>query len=217
MAIRDLLWACPLCGSVGGLARSRGGDACRTCGASFRRVSGSAIQARLPDGRVQTRPSAEWAAALPPEPSPAGEGGRDPAGRAGGDRLWRRDRVLARFALGDEPIRLGGEFLGTMERLGPKRPGELALTGAALELRLDDGEVHRWPLEELSALQASSGTVQIRPRGRPIVSFAFPDSSARLWEESIAAALRVRWRGLGRGEIVEFQPRIVGRPAGRVG
>ena len=211
MAIRDLLWACPLCGTVGGLARARGGDACRACGASFRRAGGSAIQARMPDGRVQTRPSAEWAAALPPEPPPAAD--PDPAGRAGGERFWRRDRVLARFALGDEPIRLGGEFLGTMERLGPKRPGALTLTAEALDLRLDDGEVHRWPLEELSALQASGGTVQVRPRGQPIVSFAFPESSARLWEESIAAALRARWRGLGRGEIAEFQPRIVGRPA----
>lgn len=232
MAIRDLLWACPLCGTVGGLRPVKGGEACATCGALFRRGRGSTIEVRLPDGRVDTRPAPEWAAALPHEPpvlgeplstavpssapgssgQPRGEGtGGAGAREAATPRLWRRDRVRARFAVEEEPIRLRGTFLGTMERLGPPCAGSLALTDRALELSLDDGEEHRWALEDLAALQASSHTIQVRPKREPIVSLQFPDASPRLWEESIAAALRARWRLLGLGEIAEFHPRIVAR------
>jgi hypothetical protein len=177
-----------------------------------------------------TKAAAEWADALPTDPlaagSPssssrasdtAGTGTAATDGSQGG--VLRRDAVLARFAVGEEAIRLGHEYLGRMERLGEPVRGTLRLTDTVLELRLEDGDTRSWALDDMSALQASSGTVQIRPRGEPIVSFEFPDSSARLWEESIAAALRHRWALMGRGEIVEFQPRIVGprarrRPAG---
>ena len=212
MAIRDLLWACPLCSAVGAIAPARRGEACAACGAVFRRGKRSLIEVRRPDGVVESRSATDWAARLPAEPPGPGGEGAAAAGEGGAARLWREARVLARFALGDEAIRRGSVFLGTMERLGPARAGTLALTDADLELRLDDGEQRRWTLDELSALQASSSTVQIRPRGQPLVSLAFPVSSARLWEESIAAALRTRWRSLGRGEIVEFQPRIVAAP-----
>ncbi len=208
MAIHDLLWACPLCGAVDALARAdKGDERCRSCGASFRRGKRALIEATHPDGTVEVRSAAEWAARLPP---PGGEGGA--AGEGGAGRV-HRTRVLARFALGDEVIRRGGTFLGIMERLGPERPGTLALAETSLELKLDDGEERHWRLDEVAALQASSTSIQLRPRGQPIVSFAFPESSARLWEERLTEGLRVRWRSLGRGEIVEFQPRIVTGPA----
>ncbi len=247
MAIRDLLWACPLCGAVDSIAPGRAGETCRACGVVFRRGKRSLIEVTRPDGARETRSAADWAARLPAQPpgpprdapgvpgapgtssvpgvpgvpgvagvpdvpgtlaAPRGEvAGKSGAGHGGA--LWRETRVVTRFALGDEAIRRGGAFLGLMERLGPERPGTLALTDTALELRLDDGETRRWVLDELSALQASSTSVQLRPRGQPIVTFKFPESSARLWEESIAAALRARWHALGRGEIIEFQPRIV--------
>lgn len=205
MPIRDLLWACPLCGTVGGLHADGKLERCAACATVFRRGPRSTIAATGPDGQTESRPAAEWAGRLPAEP-PLGE---EPGGA--GERLRRRDRVLARFALGDEPIRRGKAFLGFMERLGPARAGELTLTDDALALRLEDGGERRWPLQDVAALQASSATIQVRPRGEPIVSLAFPDSSVRLWEESIAAALRRKWRTLGRGEILEFQPRIVTR------
>ncbi len=205
MPIRDLLWACPHCGTVGGLRADGKGERCVACGTQFRRGTRSTIEAIAPDGHVESLPAGEWTARLPAEPPPGGEE------LGAGKRALRRGRVLARFALGDEPIRRGGTFLGFMERLSPPRPGELTLTDDALMLRLDAGEEQRWPLADLAALQASSATIQVRPRGEPIVSFAFPESSARLWEESLASALRRTWRALGRGEILEFQPRIVGR------
>jgi len=224
MPIRDLLWACPLCGAVGGLRADGKLERCRGCATLFRRGTRSIIEAVAPDGSVDRRPAAAWAARLPAEPPPLEPGGSagppsTPGAAAAseaetggaGERVRRRDRALARFAQGDEPIRRGRAFLGFMERLGPARPGVLTLTDDRLLLRLDDGEEHRWPLERLAALQASSATIQVRPRGEPIVSFAFPDTSARLWEESLAGALRRKWRSLGRGEIAEFQPRIVAR------
>ncbi len=218
MAIRDLLWACPLCGAVGGLRADGKVERCARCGTWFRRGARSTIEAVAPDGTVDRRPATEWAAHLPAEPPPAEPDGQaaaaEPSGAetgGAGERLRRRDRALVRFALGDEPIRRGRAFLGFMERLGPRRPGLLTLTDDRLLLRLDDGEEHHWPLEQLAALQASSATIQVRPRGEPVVSFSFPETSVRLWEESIAAALRRKWRSLGRGEIAEFQPRIVVR------
>ncbi len=209
MAIHDLLWACPLCGAVDSIAPAgKGKESCRACGAAFRRGKRALIEVTRPDRTVETRPAGEWAARLPAVPggeaAPVGESGAGPG---------RRTRVLARFALGDEAIRRGGVFQGTMERLGPERPGTLALTETSLELQLEDGEARRWRLDEVAALQASSRTIQLRPRGEPIVSFRFPESSARLWEERLTGALRARWRALGRGEIVEFQPRIVAAPA----
>ncbi len=208
MAIRDLLWTCPLCGAVDALAPAGKTERCRSCGALFRRGRRALIEVTRPDGTIETRAAAEWAAMLPAAP-PGPGGGGEVAGESGAGHALGATRVLARFALGDEAIRRGGVFQGFMERLGPERAGTLALTEAALELKLDDGEARRWALDELSALQASSTSIQIRPRGEPIVSFAFPESSARLWDESIAGAVRLRWRSLGRGEIVEFQPRIV--------
>lgn len=163
---------------------------------------------------------------LPAEPpGPTAAGGREVPGGAGDPSpaaapltaevappaIWRQDHVLARFAVGEEAIRRGSAYLGMMERLGDPRAGTLTLTSDTLRLDLEDGETRDWRLEDLAALQASGRNVQIRPRREPIVSFSFPDTSARLWDESISAALRQCWRRLGRGEIVEFQPRIVAR------
>ncbi len=226
MAIRDLLWACPLCGAVNGLKPVGKEERCCGCDAVFLRGSGSSILVATTDGRMTARPAAEWAEMLPAEPpgpvtagggeaSAGGEGGPYPAlpGSAEGYAPigWLQDRVLARFALGQEAIRYGSEYLGMMERLGEPRAGTLTLTTESLRLELEDGESHLWPLEDIAALQASGRNVQVRPRGQPIISFSFPDTSARLWDESLAAALRQCWRRLGRGEIMEFQPRIVAR------
>ncbi|HEX9109175.1 MAG TPA: hypothetical protein VF832_18135 [Longimicrobiales bacterium] len=216
MAIRDLLWACPLCGTVGGIAPAGKAEACSACGASFRRAQAARIEAHRADGRTETRSATEWSALLPAEPPvtalPAD--GREGAPSEGQGRvLVRRDRVLARFARGEQAIRHAGRFIGMMERFGPERAGELVLRQESIELDLEDGERREWPLDRVAALQASSRTVQLRPRGEPIISFRFPESSARLWEESIAAALRRRWRETGRGEILELQPRIVTQPA----
>ncbi|HEX9107947.1 MAG TPA: hypothetical protein VF832_11980 [Longimicrobiales bacterium] len=221
MAIRDLLWACPLCGAVDGIKPAKDTERCTHCDTVFLRAGGSMIQAVGADGVTTTRPAGEWADMLPPEPPGPAAGREGPAGREGvpspaaaderASPVWRSDRVFARFAVGEEAIRHHSVYLGMMERLAKPKEGTLTLTSDALRLKLDNGEVRVWPLEDVAALQASGRTVQVRPRRQPIVSFSFPDTSARLWDESIAAALKQCWRRLGRGEIIEFQPRIVAR------
>src|SRR5512141_3267085 len=84
MAIRDLLWACPLCGAVNGLKPVGKEERCWGCDAVFLRGSGSSIVAATTDGRTTTRSAAEWADLLPAEPpGPATVGGRE--GPAGGE------------------------------------------------------------------------------------------------------------------------------------
>ena len=108
-------------------------------------------------------------------------------------------------------VRHRGCFVGRVERLGSPRPGTLRLTCDALEFAPASGPVRRWPLAEISAVQASSGTLQVKPRRQPLAAFRFPEGSVRLWEELLREALRRFYRSAGRGEIMEFQPRIVAR------
>ncbi|MBI4545502.1 MAG: hypothetical protein HY703_09925, partial [Gemmatimonadetes bacterium] len=117
--------------------------------------------------------------------------------------------VEARFQLGAAPIRPGRVFYGHIERLGPPRRGRLTLRAGEVMFQPLEGEERRWPLDALTALQSSSGTLQIKPRREGVVSFRFPDSSVRLWEEVLRASIRRFYRSAGKGEVLEFQPRIV--------
>jgi hypothetical protein len=206
MAIRDLLWACPLCRREDGL-RPHGKDeeVCTGCGARFRRGQRADIEVTHPGGEVEVHSASAWACRLPPEPSPL-----EPAGAAqpGQARVLRRARAEVRVAVGEDAVHRGREFVGAAERFGPPAAGELTLTSDALVFRPDSGDERRWPLEELTAIQPSSGTLQLKVRRQPLLALRFPDGSTRLWEESLGSALRAWYRGAGRGEIVEFQPRI---------
>lgn len=201
MAIGDLLWACPQCGRVGGIRRA---DTC-TCGASFRRAMGAMIRASMPDGRVITRSPAEWLELLP---DPASLLDRD-AGHE--DRPVRAAGVLAREALDYAVVRWRRRFLNRVERYGPARAATLELYRDRLTYRPEAEDPHRWPFDQLTAVQASSNALQIKCRARPLVSFRFPDDSVFLWEMLLHAALRDHYRRTGRGTIVEFQPRIIAR------
>jgi hypothetical protein len=71
---------------------------------------------------------------------------------------------------------------------------------------ISDGEgSFEWPLADLTAVQPSSTSLQIKAKRRPVVSFKFVYSSSRLWEERIQLALRQHY---STREIIEFQPRI---------
>ncbi|HEY8469302.1 MAG TPA: hypothetical protein VIL18_06660 [Longimicrobiales bacterium] len=202
MAIRDLFWACPLCGAEESLRPADRGEACRACGATFRRGRGAEIEAVPPGGAPIVRHAAEWVRRLPPVRLPDdGEG-------EGEETLYRRAPVEARFATGYAPVRRGHLFLGRVEQFGTARAGTLELTSHALAFAPESGAPCRWPLEEIGAVQPSSGVLQIRPRREPVVTFRFVEGSVRLWQELIEAALRRFYRRTGRGEIIEFQPRI---------
>lgn len=206
MAIRDLLWACPLCGAEGGIRPVGKREACRACGARFRRGRGSNIVAEAANGTSRTLPAAEWADMLPPIEEFAAR--LEPSGA---DGALYRTRVRARTATGESVIRLDSVYLNRIEQFGPPREGVLALLADRLRLDPDDGEAEEWAFDELTAVQPSSSTLQIKARRRPVVSFRFPEDSARFWEEILCATLRRYYREAGRGEIVEFQPRIVAR------
>jgi hypothetical protein len=123
----------------------------------------------------------------------------------------REDRVEAAFAGPDDVIRRGAEVLGFCETRDVVLEGTLRLDPHTLTLDADDGSVRVWQLEQVTAIQPSSRVVQVKARDRPVVTFRFRTGSPRLWEELLQRALRALWRDLGRGEIREYQPRIVAR------
>jgi len=237
MAIRDLLWACPLCGLEGGLRRTGRWEACRGCGARFRRGRGASIIAQAADGTTRIHAAAEWADRLPGieeytsrlDAQAADGTTRIHAAAEWADRLpgieeymsrleprtpdgvLRQSRVRARVAVGESVIRLGSTYLNRIERFGPPRDGVLALCADRLRFTPDAGEAEEWIFDEVTAVQPSSSTLQVKARRRPVVSFRFPEDSARFWEELLCAVIRRHYRATGRGEIIEFQPRIVTR------
>lgn len=214
MAIADVLWACPACGTDAALRAAggkRGATACRACGATFARTPDARIAMTDPaSGRTVVRNVAEWTRGLTvpmratasPAGASAGGGGAPPAIREAG--------ALMRVALGARPLRHRREYLGAIELLGEPIPGTLVLTTDHLAFT-GDGTTRTWRLDDLTAVQPSSSTLQIKARREPVVSFRFPADSVRLWEELLTTVLRERYRRAGRGEILEFQPRIVAR------
>jgi hypothetical protein len=205
LAIRDLLWSCPSCRTTGGLRpKGKGREICAACGARFRRRHGAFIEQAAPGHAPPTvRHAGDWLADLPDVPESFAPPGAGPLATT---------RVAYRLAAGSRAIRKGRTFLGVIERFGQPHRGSLELYHDRVRVApAREGEVLEFPLDSLTALQASSSTLQIKPRRAPPVSFRFPESSARYWEEALRAALRARYRQLGLGEIIEFQPRIAVR------
>lgn len=208
MAIRDLLWACPECRRIAGIRTGTDGERCTGCGTRFRRVRAAVIEAARPDGSREALPAATWAARLAGIDLDAVAKG---AGAPGSD-FELRERARARFAVAETPVRHRGRYLNRIERFGPDQVGTLELADGVLVFHRDAGSDVAWPFDRITAIQPSSSTLQIKGKGMPLASFRFPDGSARLWEVLLCAALRRHYRKAGRGEIVEFQPRIVTRP-----
>lgn len=198
MALSDLLWACPECAAVGGI----GADGRCACGTFFQRAKGSLVQARFADGHVAVRPPDQWVDRLPPaEALLKGDHG---------DSV-RQARAVAREAVSTQAIRKGGRFLNRIELYGAKRAATLEMRQDGLIYQPEGEEPRSWPFEALTAVQTSSSTLQINVRGHPLVSFRLLDDSIYFWEQLLHAGLRDFYRRTGRGEIAEFQPRIVTR------
>ncbi|MGH7480798.1 MAG: hypothetical protein ACRELV_01480 [Longimicrobiales bacterium] len=205
MAIRDLLWACPVCRTVDGLRPERDGERCVACGTAFRRASAARIRALRAGRRPEEHHAAVWAArigGLALHRLPSGPGGRALRGPA-----------VVREALDDAPIYAAGELLGWRERYGVAFDADLLLgaDGFALRPANGAGPQRRWSLDEIGALGASSTSLQVKPRGGRVLKINLVESSLRLWEEGFQLLLRDRWRSTGRGEIIEFLPAITTR------
>jgi hypothetical protein len=162
------------------------------------------IAVKHPDNRTEELPAGELSRRM------EALGGAMTRARGSDGRLRFQSRVRVRFAREEEPIRFRDALLGFAELFGDGKEGSLALEHDRLVLTLDDGEGESmtWPLLELGALQTSSSSVQISPKGGGVVLFRFPDESTRRWEELLRTAIAVAWREAGRGEVAEFQPRI---------
>ncbi|NIP82507.1 MAG: hypothetical protein GWM90_26110 [Gemmatimonadetes bacterium] len=201
MAIPDLLWACPECGEDGGLQPGGKDARCRACGTRFQRERGAAIRAVRPDGTSEIRSPAEWLDRLPHP--------RDIVGKGRSDAPIRAAKVDISEVTGHEAVHGETGYLNRIELWGEESPGTLALWRDRLVVAPEDHSPDDWPLETLTAVQTSSSSLQLKRSGAPLVSFRFHADSSFFWERLVRAALRDFYGRTGRGEIVEFQPRIV--------
>ncbi len=122
-----------------------------------------------------------------------------------------RDSAQVRFrrSLTEEPVYFHGRLLGFSETRSDEEEGELEVTDGRVSLVSQSGR-EVWPLLDLLALQTSSSSVQISTRDGGVVQFKFLSDSSRRWEDLLKVLVARAWREAGRGEILEFQPRIVG-------
>ncbi len=202
MPIPELLWMCPECGEDRGLTRDGREFRCRACDTVFRRGEGASIVARRPDGSSVTRRPAQWLERVPDPQTLVPQDVR-------GDETIRASRVAMARVVGFEAVHDGTGYLNRIEIWGEEAPGTLEIRPARLVFTPEDGADESWPLDTIIAVQASSHTLQINRRDTPLMSFRFLDDSIYLWEELLHAVLAAFYRRTGRGEIVEYQPRIV--------
>jgi hypothetical protein len=66
-------------------------------------------------------------------------------------------------------------------------------------------------IDSLTGRQPSSRMLILGRRGEVPLAFRFPESSVLWWERRLQAAVKRRWAASGRGDVVEYQPRIVAR------
>jgi hypothetical protein len=200
VALKDLLWACPGCGLLAGLRPAGSQRAqCTGCGTVYGRSRGHIIEAVRSEGSRERAPPETWLARLPDLRAslPAGDHGPE--------------RAAVRIAGPARPVRRGRELLGWAERFGRAREGTIRLAGDVLRFAPDGagpGSEFAWAVEELTAIQPSSSTLQVKVRGQPVVSIRFADSSVRWWEALLQERVRRRWTETGRGRVIEYQPRI---------
>jgi hypothetical protein len=159
-----------------------------------RRGRGANIVVEVDGAPPLVRPAWEWCDRLP-EPEVG-----DSAEPAGAAVLREADRA--------RPLRQGNELLGFVERFGPPAPGRLTLTADELRFLPEHGRARTWRLLDVTAVQPASSALQLKPRDQPVVTLRFLDCSVRLWERRIQDRMRTAFRAAGRGEIVEFQPRV---------
>lgn len=201
MPLTEFLYRCPRCGSApleGAKTRAR----CAGCDSRYEAAPrDGGIHVVGPEG---TRIEPAWKLAVAMEK----RGGALPSGGGAGEGLSYHATATMRVSTDQEPLKHKDHVVGFIEKFGPATPGTVSITPTVLRFETKDGEVHEWPLGEIRALQTSSSTVQITLAGSVLVSFRLEDDSTRRWEQMLSRALRRLWRREGRGEIVEFQPRI---------
>lgn len=219
MALADLLYRCPRCGHDP--THGRGDEArCAACGTVYRRHRTRIVaDDGAGEGAASTPPP-------PPLPDPWRRGVEpaelvDAVARLGGaldaaltpdGRVVHEARALHHGPVGDVPVRRGGTLVGYAERVAPGRPGRLRVDDDGLSFRFDDGaRVEAWDLARVTGLQIASRALQVGVGGDTVLQWTLHADSPFRWESLLQDVLARRWRGLGRGELVEFQPRLTCR------
>lgn len=203
MPLIHLLYRCPVCGQDpvrGDVDRVT----CPACGARFQRardsarieVTGTGGGPELLHPRELRRRMHDLGGALTAAEKPDGS-------------VRYESKAWMSRTLGEDPVRRRGRVLGYAERFGPEVAGTLVVTEGVLVFESRDHRGEAWDLAELGAVQVSSVTLQVRPVGEAMVRFRFRDDSPLRWEELLQHLVREVYRELGRGEVEEFQPRIV--------
>jgi hypothetical protein len=195
VAIHDALWACPFCRRIESIRPGRRDERCTGCGATFAAAAGARILATAPGKAPEARTLEGWERDLPPiEEAAQADAGPAPA--------------ILRQAGPALPVFAGRQMLGWAERFGARIPARVSLEEGVLAIRADSLPEIRWRLEEVTAVQPSSSSVQLRRRDRQLLSLAFPEGSIRLWEVRLQDAVRKSYRDAGKGSITEFHPTI---------
>ncbi len=206
MALTDLLYRCARCGHDP-LEGAGDGAVCPECGVRYTRLGST--------GRIRVAAPGEEGAweVLPGVLVEALEARGGPLSRARSPEgsLRYSTPVEVRIATEEEPIRWRGEVLGYAEAPGDPERGVLEITEEALALERAGGGRTVWSLLEIRAVQTSSSSLQIVPPEGGLVHFRFLVDSPRRWEGLLHAMVREAYRWAGRGEVLEFQPRIVAR------
>lgn len=190
--IKDLLWACVVCGREESLRPGEHDrEVCRECGTTYERGQGANIIVTRQGSAPIEKPAGKWARELP---SVSLEGSAD---------------CTVRFADRDLPIRAYGQYMGRYEQFGEPVAGRLSVD--AERVRFQATRSFDWSLLDLTAIQLSSSTLQLKARRQPLVTIRFTTSSSKLWEERLQGAVQAAYHRAGKGDVVEFQPRIVTR------
>ncbi|MEX2283692.1 MAG: hypothetical protein WEE89_14500 [Gemmatimonadota bacterium] len=193
MPIGDLLYACVECRTEGSLRRAKRGEVCDRCGTRYTRADGALIRCERPGQEPEVKHPAEWLDHLHEQPL------HHPATTAA---------VTLRCASEYKPYTHAGVLLGFIEELGPPEEGTLELGPESIVFRSATGE-RRWPLDALTAVQPTTGTLNLKVRNGPLIALRFRTGSPLLWEERVKNAIQERFAAAGRGDIAEYLPRIV--------
>lgn len=203
MAVRDLLWGCPLCRASGSIRPRGRQEVCRSCGATWRRSRAARILADH-DGMLDDRKAEAWLALLGPVRAPPADGT---------GLILGPEKVRVKLTRGQNPLHWAGELLGWVEVYGPAQTGNMTLRIDGLHFQPLSGTALHWSPADLTGLQPASSSLQIGLHGR-MASVRFIEGSVRLWTRGLSDLLQRHYRQAGR-DVLELQPCIRTCPARR--
>ncbi|HEX2167545.1 MAG TPA: hypothetical protein VHG09_09980 [Longimicrobiales bacterium] len=194
MAVRDLLWGCPLCRAPGSIRPDRKRERCRQCGAEFRRSAGARVTAERDGVRVE-RAAGEWLDLLGPAKAPAPD--------ANGIILGP-EQVSVKLTRRQDPLEWAGQLIGWIEVYTRPRMGILSMRDDGLHFQPNRGDGVYWGPADLTGLQPASSSLQLGLHGH-MAAVKFLEGSVRLWTRALSDLLLRHYRAQGRA-VLELQP-----------